>query len=569
MELSLLLFISALFFVILIINLNLIRRISRLEKIVYRKTSDYAAENNEKKNEVRNIFPATKEEWEAMIGGKVLNLIGAVALIIGIGFFLQYAFENKWITESVRVFSGFAVGLVLIYLGIYFDKKDYIIFSQGLTGAGIAVLYLSVFASFNFYHLIPETAAYLLMSIVTIISFFTALKIDAQPVALLGLAGGLLTPFLLSGWEAQVPLFIYTAAVAAGFLAVAVKKPEWFLLKPSILLSVYLIYFFWYFKGGGEADRLLTSFFLFLYWGLLFSANLFDALKQRLSESYYTFLPIINAVLLSAGLLLLFDYAAAGIILLLPGAVYFLSFIILRRKNISNQTHVKYLLASFLLFALGAEVLTGEYLAYIIISIMAIIFLIICGSEKTLLVRTSVFVFLGVSFFRIIISEGSLALDGSYLIPLFNLRSAAYLILAASIAAAKRFLNPAGEENKSNFFLNAGWSFILFILITSEVINYFNGMPSEGRGNLLHFYISGTWLLYSIILIAAGIWKKSYSLRIIAIFLFGAAILKIFIIDLSFLELNYRIYSFIALGLILLTVSYLYQKYKSRISSEE
>ena len=52
----------------------------------------------------------TKEEWEALIGGKLLNRIGALALILGVGFFLQYAFANDWITEPVRVVIGVLLG---------------------------------------------------------------------------------------------------------------------------------------------------------------------------------------------------------------------------------------------------------------------------------------------------------------------------------------------------------------------------------------------------------------------------------------------------------------------------
>ena len=48
----------------------------------------------------------------------------------------------------------------------------------------------------------------------------------------------------------------------------------------------------------------------------------------------------------------------------------------------------------------------------------------------------------------------------------------------------------------------------------------------------------------------------------ISIVLFGLAILKIFIYDLSFLDTLYRIFSFLGLGLILLAVSYLYQRYR-------
>ena len=59
-----------------------------------------------------------REEWEAFVGGKLLNRIGALALIIGVGFFLKYAFDNNWITESMRVLLGGVVGVALLLLGL-------------------------------------------------------------------------------------------------------------------------------------------------------------------------------------------------------------------------------------------------------------------------------------------------------------------------------------------------------------------------------------------------------------------------------------------------------------------
>jgi uncharacterized membrane protein len=83
--------------------------------------------------------------------------------------------------------------------------------------------------------------------------------------------------------------------------------------------------------------------------------------------------------------------------------------------------------------------------------------------------------------------------------------------------------------------------------------------------NLQQLALSGVWLFYSVLLMGTGIWRRVQGLRIIAIALFGITILKIFIYDLSFLERLYRIFSFIGLGVILLLVSYLYQRYKEVI----
>jgi uncharacterized membrane protein len=72
-------------------------------------------------------------------------------------------------------------------------------------------------------------------------------------------------------------------------------------------------------------------------------------------------------------------------------------------------------------------------------------------------------------------------------------------------------------------------------------------------------------LLYSVALMAYGIWRSVRNVRIVAFVLFGITILKIFVYDLSFLETTYRICSFIGLGLILMAVSYAYQRYKELI----
>jgi uncharacterized membrane protein len=83
--------------------------------------------------------------------------------------------------------------------------------------------------------------------------------------------------------------------------------------------------------------------------------------------------------------------------------------------------------------------------------------------------------------------------------------------------------------------------------------------------NMQQMLLSTSWLVVSSILIIIGIWKKMWILRITAIVLFGVAILKMFLYDLSFLDTVYRIISFIGLGLILLAASFAYQKYKKFI----
>ena len=63
-----------------------------------------------------------------------------------------------------------------------------------------------------------------------------------------------------------------------------------------------------------------------------------------------------------------------------------------------------------------------------------------------------------------------------------------------------------------------------------------------------------------------GIARRSKLLRVMALLLLGLTIFKVFLFDLSSLEKLYRIISFIVLGAILLAVSFLYQRYRQRMS---
>ncbi|HXX65198.1 MAG TPA: DUF2339 domain-containing protein, partial [Bacteroidota bacterium] len=119
---------------------------------------------------------------------------------------------------------------------------------------------------------------------------------------------------------------------------------------------------------------------------------------------------------------------------------------------------------------------------------------------------------------------------------------------------------------------------LLMVLLTGEIWDSFAReiwtLSAAGQQNaddilrlknLQQLVLSSGWLLFSIGLMATGLWRRTRSLRIEAMVLFGVSILKIFIYDLSFLDTLYRIFSFLALGVILLAVSYLYQRYRTII----
>jgi hypothetical protein len=159
-------------------------------------------------------------------------------------------------------------------------------------------------------------------------------------------------------------------------------------------------------------------------------------------------------------------------------------------------------------------------------------------------------------------------------VPIFNVRMGMILI---TIGAMNWFLHqlqkdPAGVRGEAEYryAMHVLVVALTLVLITGEIRDYFEKAVAGGGNaetvremeNLKQLFLSSAWLVYSILLMAYGIWRRTRLLRIMAIALFGVAILKIFIYDLSFLDTLYRIFSFLGLGVILLAVSYLYQRYR-------
>jgi hypothetical protein len=127
---------------------------------------------------------------------------------------------------------GFVVGLALLFGGVALKRKEHAVTAQTLCATGVLILYAVTFACRSYYHfayfeLIPTFA---LMTLITAVAFLLAVRLNAMAVAILGLAGGFLTPILLStGQDNPFGLFGYIALLDIGLLLVARRK-EWLAL---------------------------------------------------------------------------------------------------------------------------------------------------------------------------------------------------------------------------------------------------------------------------------------------------------------------------------------------------
>jgi predicted membrane protein DUF2339 len=185
--------------------------------------------------------------WEQFMGAKLFAWIGGLALFLGVAFFVKYSFEHNLIPPELRVAIGFLVGVSLLLGGVLLKRKENAVTAQTLCATGVLVLYAVTFACRSYYHfrffgLIPT---FLLMAFITAIAFLLAVRLNAIVVAVLGIAGGFLTPALLStGQDRPLGLFVYIALLDIGLLAIA-QRQGWNVLPVLGAIGTALMQFSW------------------------------------------------------------------------------------------------------------------------------------------------------------------------------------------------------------------------------------------------------------------------------------------------------------------------------------
>ena len=102
-------------------------------------------------------------------------------------------------------------------------------------------------------------------------------------------------------------------------------------------------------------------------------------------------------------------------------------------------------------------------------------------------------------------------------------------------------------------------------MLSSELINL---LDIAGSTQAYKLGLSILWGTYSLMLIILGIWKKQKYLRVGAIILFAITLVKLFLYDVSHLDTIAKTIVFVLLGVLLLIISFLYNKYKHIIADE-
>ncbi|MEI7982091.1 MAG: DUF2339 domain-containing protein [Bacteroidota bacterium] len=189
--------------------------------------------------------PKIRANIEKFIGENLINKIGIVITVIGVGIGAKYAIDHDLISPWTRIILGYLLGLGLMGFAFHL-KKQYENFSAVLLSGSMAVLYFITFAACNFYDLIPPGLAFFLMALFTAFTVAAAIGYNQQLIAHLGLVGAYAVPFLLDDGSGKIVImFSYMAIINAGILVISFRK-YWKPLSYSSFLLTWLIFLTWF-----------------------------------------------------------------------------------------------------------------------------------------------------------------------------------------------------------------------------------------------------------------------------------------------------------------------------------
>jgi uncharacterized membrane protein len=204
--------------------------------------------------------------FEQQFGARLPVWIGGVSLAFAGFFMVKYSIEIGLLSPMVRIVLGIIFGLGLLYAANWLRSKEGFAngtrIAQSLSGAGIADLYVCIFAATSLYDIIPDFIGFVAMAIVTATAVILSLK-HGMPIALLGLIGGFLTPAMVGSNNPSAPtLFIYLYFVIAAILVVIRQQQWWSMAIPSVI-GAFLWIFIWVFGGNfSSKDSIYLGLFL-------------------------------------------------------------------------------------------------------------------------------------------------------------------------------------------------------------------------------------------------------------------------------------------------------------------
>lgn len=208
--------------------------------------SSHSLRDDESATNIVTSLWASATQW--FFGENLVVRVGALVLLVGVVLLLKLASQYIEVSMPVRMALVALGGFVITVVGYRTTAKKR---SYGLTlqGVGFAVIYLTVFASFKLYGLLPSTLTFGVLALLAGLTVMFSVWQNALPLAVLAFGGAFFAPILVSRPDGSVVMLFSYYLLLNIAVAVIAHYRTWKLLNALSLAVTFGLAYVWGFRA--------------------------------------------------------------------------------------------------------------------------------------------------------------------------------------------------------------------------------------------------------------------------------------------------------------------------------
>jgi len=498
------------------------------------------------------------EGFEINVGLKWMGRVGALAVTLGVAFFIIYAIQEDLIGYTTRIALGVLFGVVLVAVGDrFFDREGYRVWSMISIGAGIGIAYFSVYASWGFEDYreamgMTPTLNIVLLTLVIVGALALSVYRETWVIGAEAFVLGYTTAFLVPE-PGVVPLFyvFLLSLMSVGFA----WQMDWNWARLGVvgILGSYGVFVWW--ADATDAEPLSVAYGFLVAYGVVFVAYSFVCERRHkgVDEMKIAAINGLNAFFFY----LLFHTVTqdrfeefVGVATLAVAGVYLALAFVARDRDLRGNM-VSSTVVAWSLTLLSAWIQFDDGHVTVVWAVIALVLTAVAYTNVSKYMYTVAYATAVVTATKAVFVDFELPTEGTGLVEILATRPAAYLTAAFACYTAYVLLR---ETQPEDVFNPAPTSWL-----GTAVLTVLFGLELTG------FRVSVVWTVFGLVLLLIGIGVKERDLRLQGLALFGLATAKVFLIDTAGLDFLGRTVSFIVLGVILLLASFIYSKYREEV----
>ncbi|HWB54894.1 MAG TPA: DUF2339 domain-containing protein, partial [Tepidisphaeraceae bacterium] len=211
--------------------------------------------------------PIPRRDFEAAIGKKWASWLGALLLLLGVCFFLKYAWDHQWIhpTPMMRLVAAVVMGVFVGLLGEWTYRRKMESLAGACFGAAVAIVMASFFGAVTLFSIaqrpLTPSQALIAVAITTLAGLGISLRASNQTPAVIALIGAYLAPFILNtGVDRSRDFLIYLTLVSTLAWILDLLRPKWIAVRITGLVGAWVAYSVWQSDVGAAHQTLALIF---------------------------------------------------------------------------------------------------------------------------------------------------------------------------------------------------------------------------------------------------------------------------------------------------------------------